>query len=97
MTDIVDILKESTIDIETGEELCPGVFGHCTVEDLKKAAQTIQNLRSALRKIGYDYVELSYEKVQLLYIEHISIARKAYQESFHEQSQHTKIELNDDF
>ena len=48
------------------------------------AIKEIENLRAALRRIGYDYVELSYDKVQWLYLEHIQIARKAYQESFKE-------------
>ena len=48
------------------------------------AADEIERLREALRRIGYDYVELSYEKVQWLYLEHIKIAKEAYQESFKE-------------
>lgn len=63
----------------------------------EEAIETIQNLRAALHKIGYDYVELSHEKVQILYIEHIGIARKAYQESFPKQETKEKTELNDDF
>ena len=51
----------------------------------EEAIEVIQNLRSALREIGYDYVELSYEKVQMLYLEHIARARKAYQDSYPEQ------------
>lgn len=62
-----------------------------------ESKETIQNLRAALHKIGYDYVELSHEKVQILYIEHIGIARKAYQESFPKQETKEKTELNDDF
>jgi hypothetical protein len=46
------------------------------------AIQEIERLRSALRKIGFDYVELSHDKVQLLYLKHMSIARKAFMDSF---------------
>ena len=52
----------------------------------EEAIEVIQNLRSALREIGYDYVELSYEKVQMLYLEHIARARKAYQDSYPENN-----------
>ena len=55
-----------------------------TVEEATEAADEIERLREALRRIGYDYVELSYEKVQWLYLEHIKIAKEAYQESFKE-------------
>ena len=47
-----------------------------------EAANTITNLRNALHSIGYDYVELSHDKVQWLYHEHMKIAKKAYQDSF---------------
>lgn len=63
----------------------------------EEAIETIQKLRAALCKIGYDYIELSYEKVPMLYLEHIVIARKAYLESFPEQQTKEKPELNDDF
>lgn len=63
----------------------------------EEAAETIQKLRAALREIGYDYIELSYEKVHMLYLEHIEIARKAYIESFPEQEVKTKPDMNDDF
>lgn len=46
------------------------------------AIKVIEDLRNALRSIGYDYVELSYDKVQYLYHEHIMIAKKAYVKSF---------------
>lgn len=62
-----------------------------------ESKETIQNLRAALHKIGYDYVEFSHEKVQMLYLEHMGIARKAYQESFPKQETKEKTELNDDF
>lgn len=62
-----------------------------------ESKETIQNLRAALHKIGYDYVEFSHEKAQMLYLEHMVIARKAYQESFPEQQTKEKLELNDDF
>ena len=54
------------------------------VSEIMQLRSEIERLRSALRRIGYDYVELSYEKVQWLYLEHIKIAKEAYQESFKE-------------
>lgn len=63
----------------------------------EEAIETIKKLRYALHKIGYDYVELSHEKVQLLYLEHIAIARKAYQESFPEQPVSENKPLDDNF
>ena len=51
-------------------------------EERKQAANTITNLRNALHSIGFDYVELSHDKVQWLYHEHMKIAKKAYQDSF---------------
>ena len=62
-----------------------------------ESKETIEKLRAALHKIGYDYVELSHEKVHLLYLEHISIARKAYQESFPEQQPTKKKPLDNNF
>ena len=52
----------------------------------EEAIEVIQNLRSALREIGYDYVELSYDKVQWLYHEHMKIAKKAYLDSYPENN-----------
>ena len=69
MTDIVERLRKPTWKDE---------------EVFFDAADEIERLRSALRRIGYDYVELSYDKVQWLYLEHIKIAKEAYQESFKE-------------
>ena len=68
-------------------------------EDYKlfvESRETIKSLRAALRQIGYDYVELSHEKVQMLYLEHIAIARKAYQDSYPEQQVERKP-LDDNF
>ena len=68
-------------------------------EDYKlfvESRETIKSLRAALRQIGYDYVELSHEKVQMLYLEHIAIARKAYQDSYPEQQVERKP-LDDKF
>ena len=62
-----------------------------------ESKETIEKLRAALRKIGYDYVEFSNEKVQMLYLEHIGIARNAYQESFPEQQPTEKKPLDDNF
>ena len=68
-------------------------------EDYKlfvESRETIKSLRAALRQIGYDYVELSHEKVQMLYLEHIAIARKAYQDSYSKQQVERKP-LDDNF
>ena len=73
MTDIVEKLRNEHKETET----------RCRIMCLD-AADEIERLRSALRRIGYDYVELSYDKVQWLYLEHIKIAKEAYQESFKE-------------
>lgn len=48
----------------------------------QNAIKTILKLRLALHVIGYDYVELSHEKVEYIYVEHMKIAKKAYQDSF---------------
>jgi len=77
MTDIVDILEKSTHD-GWDENAKTTISSSVLVE----AKNEIERLREALRKIGFDYVELSHDKVQWLYLEHIKIARKAYQESF---------------
>jgi len=75
MSDIIDEL----------EEIRPYNYNK-TDDELQFIAQnaikTILKLRLALRVIGYDYVELSHEKVQYLYLEHMRIAKKAYQDSF---------------
>lgn len=75
MTDIIEKLKEIRPYnySKTDEELQ-------TIAE--EAIETIQNLRQALHTIGYDYVELSYDKVQWLYHDHMKIAKKAYQDSF---------------
>ena len=90
MTDIVEKLKQEW-------EWCDFVGIDILNEERKHAAETIEKLRAALHEIGYDYVELSHEKVHLLYLEHISIARKAYQESFPEQQPTKKKQLDDNF
>ena len=63
---------------------------------LVESRETIKNLRSALHKIGYDYVELSHEKVQILYLEHIALARKTYEQSFPRKSAEYKLKPFDD-
>ena len=62
-----------------------------------ESKETIEKLRAALRKIGYDYVEFSNEKVQMLYLEHIGIARNAYQDSFPEQQPVDYKTVDDNF
>jgi hypothetical protein len=89
MSDIIDRLRAYA---EVSEITGTYTEANCAYD----AIEVIQNLRSALREIGYDYVELSYEKVQMLYIEHISIARKAYQDSYSKQQVERKP-LDDNF
>jgi len=92
MTDIVEKLKQ---EWEWCDSVGIDILNAC--EERKHAAETKEKLRAALHKIGYDYVELSHEKVHLLYLEHISIARKAYQESFPEQQPAEKKPLDNNF
>lgn len=74
MTDMNEIVQEANIALWQA---------YCDMKiELENAQEEIERLRSALRKIGFDYVEFSHEKVQLLYLEHISIARKAFMDSF---------------
>ena len=90
MTDIVDRLRGYA---EVSDITGAYTEANCAYD----AIEEIKRLRSALHKIGYDYVELSHEKVQLLYLEHIAIARKAYQESFPEQQPAEKKPLDNNF
>jgi enamine deaminase RidA (YjgF/YER057c/UK114 family) len=73
MTDIIELLKNMNVKDDGG-------FDRNDVKN--QAIETIQNLRQALHTIGYDYVELSYEKVQWLYHDHMKIAKEAYINSF---------------
>ena len=75
MTDIVDRLQAYAV----ANDAC-GLYieANCVYD----AIEEIKRLRAALRRIGFDYVELSYEKVQYLYLEHMQIARDAYGKSF---------------
>jgi len=70
MTDITEKLKT------------PTRCGHADWDMKMEAVAEIERLRAALRRIGFDYVELSYEKVRYLYLEHMQIARDAYGKSF---------------
>lgn len=71
--DIIELLKNMNVKDDGG-------FDRNDVKN--QAIETIQNLRQALHTIGYDYVELSHDKVQWLYHDHMKIAKKAYQDSF---------------
>lgn len=71
-------------------------YGKDFSDTLLDAANTIKELRNALHTIGYDYVELSHEKVNWLYLEHIQIAKKAYIKSFPEQDDIPKPKKLDD-
>jgi phosphosulfolactate synthase (CoM biosynthesis protein A) len=74
MTDMNEIVQEANIAF--WQEYCDMKI------ELENAQEEIERLRSALKKIGFDYVEFSHDKVQLLYLEHMSIARKAFMDSF---------------
>lgn len=83
MTDIVERLRKPTWKDE---------------EVFFDAADEIEHLREALKSIGYDYVELSHEKVQFEYLKHINIARAAYDKSSPRKSAIFDLKkLNDDF
>jgi enamine deaminase RidA (YjgF/YER057c/UK114 family) len=73
MTDIIELLKNMNVKDDGG-------FDRNDVKN--QTIETIQNLRQALHRIGYDYVELSYDKVQWLYHDHMKIAKEAYMNSF---------------
>jgi len=75
---MTDIVKRLQAYAETSDICGAYIEANCAYD----AIEEIQRLRSALRKIGFDYVELSHDKVQYLYLEHIQIARDAYQKSF---------------
>ena len=97
MTDITEKLSKYVAGMSTRNPKDYTAF--LTVEDAAEAIETIQTLRAVLRKIGYDPVELSHEKVQLQYLEHISIARKAIEQTSPRRSAEHKIkpDMNDDF
>lgn len=62
-----------------------------------EAIEEIKKLRYALQRIGYDYVEFSHDKVQWLYLEHIKIAKEAYQNSFSESTPTPFEPVDDNF
>lgn len=96
MTDIVERLKKHGARMGTRNPKDYTAF--LTVEEATEAADEIERLREALKSIGYDYVELSHEKVQLEYIKHINIARAAYDKSSPRKSAIFDLKkLNDDF
>jgi hypothetical protein len=95
MTDIVEKLTKYLAGMGTRNPKDYTTF--LTAEDAAEAKETIENLRVALRKIGYDYVELSYEKVNYLYLEHMMIARNAYQNSFPEEQPTERKPFDDNF
>lgn len=81
MNDIIELLKNMNVKDDGG-------FDRNDVKN--QAIETIQNLRQALHTIGYDYVELSHDKVQWLYHDHMKIAKKAYQDSFPSEPEKTE-------
>jgi acetylornithine deacetylase/succinyl-diaminopimelate desuccinylase-like protein len=85
MTDIVEKLSEYVAGNSEEYKL------------IVESKETIQKLRAALREIGFDYVELSYDKIKYLYLEHMVIARNAYQKSFPEQPPVKNKPLDDNF
>ena len=94
MKDIVTQLRE---DANRARSNYPEVF--CVSEELaEEAADEIERLRKALREIGYDYVELSYDKAVVQRNEHMKIAYQAYVDSF-PKSEYGKpmVEVDDNF
>lgn len=90
-TDIVERLEtDSAVLVSCGRDFS---------DTLLDAANTIKELRAALRAIGYDYVELSHDKVQWLYHDHMKIAKAAYIKSFPpvETDQTPREPLDDNF
>lgn len=87
MTDMNEIVQEANIalwqaycdmkiELEKTQEANIALW-----QELEWAQDKIEQLRSALKKIGFDFVEFSHDKVQYLYLEHMKIAREAYQQS----------------
>lgn len=89
-SDIVERLKsDSAVLISCGRDFS---------DTLLDAANIIEDLRSALRSIGYDYVELSHEKVNWLYLDHMKTARAALIKSYPDsQEENQTPNLNDNF
>lgn len=73
--DIVDRLR-------TYAEVSDMMGAYTEADCAYDAIKVIEDMRNALRAIGFDYVELSYDKVKYLYHEHIMIAKNAYSKSF---------------
>lgn len=88
-----DILEK----LELLKKKAPPIFQSDIENTLEEASEIIKNLRSALRSIGYDYVELSHDKIQWLYNEHMKTARQAYQNSFPQVEAQEPKSLNDNF
>lgn len=61
------------------------------------AIDIIKRLRAALHRIGFDYVEMSYDKMHYQYHEHMAIARTAYQDSMLDGEPIELKPLSDDF
>ena len=78
MSDIVERLNRIDID-DQGASLS-------TLDLVGEAADEIERLRQALRYIGYDYIELSHEKIHWQRDEHIKSARKALEDSYDRHS-----------
>jgi hypothetical protein len=95
MTDIVEKLSKYLAGMGTRNSKDYTAF--LTAEDAAEAKETIEKLRAALHQIGYDYVELSYDKVNYFYLEHMMIARNAYQNSFSEEQPTKQKPLCDNF
>lgn len=82
---------------DMGKDIIERLIEPTDDEDLNDAVKIIRDLRYALHRIGFDYVELSYDKVQYLYQEHIKIAREAYQKSFSPSEKVESKPLDDNF
>lgn len=48
ITQCVEILTRSTLDVETGERQFPGTFAHMTIEDCDNVAAVLERLRGRL-------------------------------------------------
>ena len=93
--DIVDKLLEHVARMGTRDP--NDYMAFMSVAEVKEVADIITNLRNALHSIGFDYVELSHDKVQWLYLEHMKIAKKAYQDSFPPEEKTEPKPLDDNF
>lgn len=89
MTDIIDRLKAYA---DINEEFGAYTEANCAYD----AIEEIKRLRAALHVIAHDPVEMSHDKVQMMYHKHIMLARKTYDASFPRKSAEYKSRNIDD-